>query len=624
MVAHNESAASRCARPGCGNHRDRTGHHRSKKAASEEKRANEATEAANRAEHALAAERNLLWTLIDNIPDHVYLKDRDSRFLLCNRAMARRFGVASQEDVIGRTDLDFFPPEIANEFVRGDQEVLLSGNPLHESEESRVDEGGNKRWTLTTKVPLRDKTGRVIGLVGIGRDITATKKAAEEMKNAQEVAEAASRAKSEFVANMSHEIRTPLNGIIGMTELALDTELSKEQSEYLEAVKFSADALLKVVNDILDFSKIEAGKLDLYEVNFDLPEVLNEIVRTLALRANQKKLELLCHIAPDVPRLVKGDPARLRQIVLNLLGNAIKFTEHGEVELRVEKESIQETSAVLHFQVRDTGIGIPADKLNSIFDPFSQADGSTTRIYGGTGLGLTISKRLVTLMGGDIWTESKLGSGSTFHFIARFGLEPNQSEAPSAVDGFTGWKVLIVDDNASNRKILGAMMERWGMRVSSAASGEEALKLLAEAQTGGEAYPLVLTDLHMPDMDGFGLAERIRAVPQSPNRLSYPVEVRDAAEGREHDIGLKLPSVVQTHGHLGKAVENRLEHLGGCQVTAAHGLESRAKALAQCRIQKPERFGGFVDERDLAAERGEYGRVLAGDDAAAQNDHGAR
>ena len=489
-----------------------------KKAKWEEKRADEATEAATRAEHALASERNLLRTLIDNIPDHIYLKNKESRFLLCNLAMAQRFGAASPAEVVGRTDLDFLPKEIADRFLFDEREMIRSGLALLNHEESRVDERGERNWTLTTKVPLRDKAGKVIGLVGIGRDITARKRALEEMKIAQQAAEAASHAKSEFVANMSHEIRTPLNGIIGMTELTLDTDLTKEQTENLEAVKLSADALLNVVNDILDFSKIEAGKLDLDEIDFNLPEVVEQAIHSVALRAGQKNLELLYNVNPDVPHQVRGDPARLRQVVLNLLGNAIKFTNDGEVELRIEKEAILDSHGLLHFQVRDTGIGIAAEKQASIFDPFSQADGSTTRRYGGTGLGLTISRRLVKMMGGTIWIESKEGNGSTFHFTARFGIVRSAApEAAPPANTLDGVKVLIVDDNATNRRILSMMLASWGMRVSIASSGKEGLKLMADEHAAGEDFPLVVTDLQMPDMSGFGFVEQIRARQDSPN-----------------------------------------------------------------------------------------------------------
>ncbi len=562
-----------------------------KKADREEERANEATEAANRAEHALDSERNLLRTLIDNIPDHIYLKDVASRFLLCNRAMVQRFGVGSQKDIIGRTDLDFFPKAVAEQFMADESEIVRSGEPLHEHEETRVDEQGNQRWTLTTKVPLRDKTGQLIGLVGIGRDITARKQELEEMKHAQQAAEAASRAKSEFVANMSHEIRTPLNGIIGMTELTLDTELTQEQRENLDAVKLSADALLTVVNDILDFSKNEAGKLDLDDIEFDLPEVLEESVRTMALRADQKKLELLCHIDPDIPRLMRGDPARLRQIVLNLLGNAIKFTERGEVELRVEQEAIHDVDAILHFRVRDTGIGIAAEKQKLIFDAFSQADGSTTRKYGGTGLGLTISRRLVTMMGGAIWTESEVGRGSTFHFTARFGLGRNHSETLAQfADRLHGAKVLVVDDNATNRKILSATLARWGMSVSTAASGEAALKLIAEARAAGEAIPLVLTDLHMPGMDGFALVEQIRKLQDGLKSalmmLSSGGQRGDAARCRELGIAAYLTKPIR-QDELRKAIQEVLDPKGSqadATLITRHSIREESEPLGRLRV----------------------------------------
>jgi two-component system, sensor histidine kinase and response regulator len=318
---------------------------------------------------------------------------------------------------------------------------------------------------------------------------------------------------------MSHDIRTPMNGILGMIDLALDTDLTAEQREYLSVVKGSADSLLRLLNDILDFAKIEARKLDLDPLEFHLHDAIGVTMKTLAVRAYSKGLELACRIAPDVPDAVVGDPERLRQILINLVGNAIKFTERGEVVVEVENAQGEEAAAGatpngtvhLHFSVRDTGIGIPAEKQRAIFDPFTQADSSTTRQYGGTGLGLAISSQLVALMGGRLWVDSRAGEGSTFHFLVRFGHGRDQGAAmpPPELIPWRDVPALIVDDNATNRRILTETLRHWHLRPTAVGNGQAALAALAQAQRAGESYGLMLVDAQMPDMDGLALVERL-------------------------------------------------------------------------------------------------------------------
>jgi len=402
---------------------------------------------------------------------------------------------------------------------------------ISEDEVERIKEKSKKRRTRTREqyeTKLKAKDGHLIpaliharslysdkkfsGVVSVITDISHLKKIQEELKNSRDEALAASKAKSEFLANMSHEIRTPMNGVIGMIELALQTELNEEQRQFLTAARASAESLLTILNDILDFSKIEARMIELLPAEFRLHDSLTEIVATLALTAHKKGLELLCHVPPSLPERVVGDISRLRQIILNLVSNAIKFTEKGEVAVEVKEKTRTEKEIVLHFIVRDTGIGVPADKLESIFQPFVQADASLTRKYGGTGLGLAITSQLVSLMGGKIWVESELGKGSTFHFTVKLGLpeKPEEKVVPGTMSVLHGLKTLVVDDNLTNRIILKEMLQSWRMNPVDASSGAMALSLIKSTKT--EPFGLFIVDLSMPEMDGFTLIENIKKI----------------------------------------------------------------------------------------------------------------
>jgi two-component system sensor histidine kinase/response regulator len=354
-----------------------------------------------------------------------------------------------------------------------------------------------------------------------------------ERQRAEEAAEAANRSKSEFLANMSHEIRTPLNGVIGMTDSVLETDLTSDQRECLDTIKLSADLLLTVVNDILDFSKIEAGKMDLEAIAFDLIDCVEDALKMFALRADEKGLELLCDLPPTLPEMVRGDSARLRQIIVNLVSNAIKFTDNGEVMLKAELESREQDEHTIRFTVSDTGIGIPQEKQKSIFSAFTQADSSTTRKYGGTGLGLTISARLASMMGGRIWLKSEIGRGSRFYFTVRLGAldKTMESRSVAASRSLRDVRILVVDDKQTSRQILQGTLNSWGAQTTCATSGSQALAKLAASLDAQKPYQVVVTDMHMPEMDGFGLVTRIRSLSEM---TSMPVLMLSSGARREN------------------------------------------------------------------------------------------
>jgi PAS domain S-box-containing protein len=463
---------------------------------------------------ALAGERQLFSTVMDSLPDNIWFKDRDSRFVAANRAMLSWTGFKNQSEIIGKTDQDIFTGEHANAALADEQRIIATGQPIVGVEEKETWPDGHETWVSTTKVPWRDGSGGLLGIFGSSRDITARKLSEKNLKMANEAAEKSGRAKSEFLANISHEIRTPMNGVIGMTGMLLDSNLNPEQREFAETIRTTSDNLLKIINDIMDFSKIEAGELAFDILDFDLIEIVEGTLDMLAERAQGKEIELAGTIEPGTPKRLRGDPGRLRQILTNLIGNAIKFTEKGEAVVRVCKERETETYVVLRFEVQDTGIGISPEAQARLFQPFNQADGSFTRKYGGTGLGLALVKELVEMMQGQIGVESQQEKGSTFWFTAQLEKQTSAVNAPErSFHDLFNFQVLVVDDNATNREILRRQILAWRMRANSAASGAEALKLLRAAAIECKPYDLVLVDVQMPEMNGLTLARAIEDDP---------------------------------------------------------------------------------------------------------------
>ena len=461
------------------------------------------------AEEAVRKGKERLQAVLESVDDVVLEIDADNKFINVWNQRGDLL-MRPREELIGATFDDLMPGELPKLVKAASTRVLGSGRG--EMMESAVPVPAGLRWFSARLTRIPAEAGARATMCAVVRDVTERRAAEEELKRAKEAAEAASQAKSEFLANMSHEIRTPMNGILGMTELTLDTELTKEQQEYLKTVKTSADALLVVINDILDFSKIEAGKLEFERVDFNLWNSLGETMEALALRAHQRGLEFACRIRPEVDQWVTGDPGRLRQVLVNLIGNAIKFTERGEVVLEVAKDGEEESGTLLHFTVRDTGIGIAKEKQGLVFGAFTQADSSMSRRYGGTGLGLAITHRLVEMMGGRIWLESELGQGSTFHFTARFGKAASrETEARSGKpEKLRGKRVLIVDDNESVRAILEEIFSAWQIMPALVSDAAAALEALQRASEEHSEFALVVADAQMPGKSGFELAREIR------------------------------------------------------------------------------------------------------------------
>jgi len=461
-------------------------------------------------EFALEEATTIYHSLVESLPINVFRKDREGRVIFCNQHFCDTLDKPLKE-ILGCTDYELFSPELADKYCKDDRWVLNSGLPFHDIEEHPgVD--GEAVYVEVLKAPITDGDGAKVGIQGMFWDVTTRKRAEQALREAKELAESANQAKSDFLANVSHEIRTPLNAIIGMTDLLLDSNIDSGQREYLSMVQQSGESLLGLINDILDFSKIEAGKLELDAISFNLADRFSDTMRTLAVRAHAKDLELLMRVDPELPERLIGDIGRLRQILVNLVSNAIKFTKAGEVQVRVDLKSIQNDMACVLIQVSDTGIGIPEDKQSVIFREFEQADSSTTRQFGGTGLGLAIASRLVGLMGGRLDIRSQVGVGSQFFFELSFPLDQNFIAESSTAD-LAGLNVLVVDDNQTNLSILSELLQHWGMRPHVAGDAEKGIQLFRQSELEKQPISVVLSDVKMSIHDGLEMAAWVRSEP---------------------------------------------------------------------------------------------------------------
>ncbi|MCX8043300.1 MAG: response regulator [Desulfobacterota bacterium] len=479
-----------------------------------------------RHERELIASKQFLEQLIDASIDPIVIGDGRGRMVRPNKAFLAMLG-CREEEVVGKTSQDFSVREPGTYVCTTGEMVTIDEVFLNEQQAKAAEvlcEGKISNWMTYYRrkdnvlIPVvrsivihRNEHNEPTAAFSVIRDITKQLKTEKELIRAKEAAEEANRSKSAFLANMSHEIRTPMNGVIGFADLLLDTQLDEEQRGFVRTIKHSGEALLSLINDILDFSKIEAGKITLESLEFDLEVLAYDVCDLIRPRTMEKQLDLLCHIGDDLPTMVKGDPHRFRQVLLNLMGNAVKFTHTGEIELAMDAEQETDDKVLIHTTVRDTGVGIPTGKLEAIFEMFQQADETTTRRYGGSGLGLSICKRIAHLMGGDCWAESRLGVGSTFHFTAWLSKSELRQAKRIPPVALAGKKVLVTDDNKRNLNILTRILESAQMRVSPFTTGHEALVALKEAAASGDPFDICILDIRMPDLSGYELADKIRA-----------------------------------------------------------------------------------------------------------------